>query len=231
MALYYGGVNSTIAASISEFLPTAWTPIGAEAGELPGSIVMYVEGFEVKGHLAARETSRALDLIRLSWGWNLQNPNGTESTFVEGYKTDGSWRYRDDSYSENGAYTAHSLGWSTGPVDALVSYVVGLQPTGPGGNTWTLQPQIGDLTSAEGGFTLPTGKFSAGWNLTDGVLYLWLDVPQNTTGTLTLPINSTGSQSPKIQLDGISIASAGYIRNNELTMQLTGRAHKVQIIY
>lgn len=188
MALYYGAVDSDHAARISSFLQTMWTPIGAETGELPGSIVMYVEGFEIKGHLAVGQSQRALDLMQLSWGWNLNNPSGTQSTFAEGYKIDGSWRYRDDSYSKNGSYTAHALGWSTGPIDALQSYVVGLQPATPSGKSWTFEPQFAGLEFAEGGFTSPLGRFSAGWAKSHSQVELWVEVPANTTGSLKVPI-------------------------------------------
>ena len=227
MAMYYGAVDDDHAQRISSFLPTKWTPIGAETGELPGSIVMFVEGFEVKGHLAIGQTKRALDLIRLSWGWYLQSPFGTQSSFIEGYKTDGSWRYRDDSYSKLGSYTAHALGWSTGPTDALTSYVVGLRPTGPGGNTWLLAPQAGDLTSAEGGFTLPSGKFSSGWEAnTTGIVTLWLNVPEATSGTIDLRFFQAGALPKSITIDGTaSDATNGVIEH------VGGGKHEVTFVY
>jgi hypothetical protein len=48
-----------------------------------------------------------------------------------------------------------------GPTHAQTSYIVGLQLTSPGGRTWTLQHQFGDLTHAEGKFTTPLGLFYA----------------------------------------------------------------------
>lgn len=230
MAMYYGGVNSSYANKISDFLPTAWTPIGAEAGELPGSIVMYVEGFEIKGHLQIGQTKRALDLMRLSWGWNLQSPFGTESTFVEGYKVDGSWRYRDDSYSMNGTYTAHSLGWSTGPTDALVSYVVGLQPTSPGGANWTLQPQYGDLTFAEGGFTLPTGKFSSSWKLHGNSANIMINAPANTSGTVTLPLMN-GKPPQRVMLDSHEVRGDEEVNQSSKSIQCGGGKHYLALEY
>jgi hypothetical protein len=194
MALYFDGANSSYAAQISKHLTTNWGPIGAITPELPGNIVPYIESYEIKGHLAVRETQRALDLIRLSWGWNLNNPYGTESTILEGYYEDGSFRYANDGYDASGSYPSHAHGWSTGPTDALISYVVGLSPTAPGGSEWTLAPQFGDLTSAEGGFTTPLGKFSASWKLQPGGYVLEYDVPAGSTGTLVLPSESKAPQ-------------------------------------
>jgi hypothetical protein len=144
MALYFDGANASYTAQISKQLTTNWGPVGAVTPELPGNIVPYVESYEVKGHLTIRETQRALDLMRRSWGWYLNNPYGTESTILEGYYEDGSFRYANDGYDYSGSYPSHAHGWSSGPADALISYVVGLRPTAPGGSKWTLAPQFGD---------------------------------------------------------------------------------------
>lgn len=91
LALYYGLAASPHRASISTHLTKNWTPIGALCPELPNNICPFIESLEVKGHLAIYETKRALELMRLSWGWYLDNPDGTGSTCVEGYLADGTW--------------------------------------------------------------------------------------------------------------------------------------------
>lgn len=199
MALFFGGANSSASSSISEYLSTNWGPIGAKTPEMPGTISPYVESYEVKGNLKIRNAKRALDLIRLSWGWYLNNPMGTGSSMIEGYNVDGSFLYTaNEGYDKAGSYPSHAHGWSTGPVDALISYVVGLQPTTPGGKNWTLAPQIGDLSSAEGGFTTPLGKFSASWETEDGKFTLQFDVPASTKGLLQLQVH----KSAKVLIDG-----------------------------
>ncbi|QKX63152.1 uncharacterized protein TRUGW13939_10321 [Talaromyces rugulosus] len=227
MALYWNAVDKSHASNISNYLSTQWTPIGASCSELPGSIVMYTEGYEIKGHLAVGHSRRALDLIRRSWGWNLENPYGTESTFVEGYNLDGSWRYRDDSYSKNGSYTAHALGWSTGPVDALNSYIIGLRPSRPGGEEWILEPQFGDLQSAEGGFTTPLGKFSSGWMLEhNGTGFsVWLNTPEETTGQITLP-QFAGARHYQVTLDGQTV-----VNGSSITIDVAGGKHQISAKY
>lgn len=225
MALYWSAIDPPEASNISDYLSTQWTPIGANCGELPGSIVMYTEGYEIKGHLVAGHSTRALDLIRRSWGWNLQSPYGTESTFVEGYRIDGSWRYRDDSYSKNGSYTAHALGWSTGPIDALGSYIVGLRPNGPGGRSWVLEPQFGDLQFAEGGFTTPQGKFSSGWMLKAdrSGFNVWVNTPQGTIGQITLP-HATGTSSYQVTLDGKDLK-----KGSNIALNVSGGKHQLTV--
>ena len=160
LALYYDIADPSYFQTISSHLTINWGPIGAKCPELADNIVPYAESMEVKGHLAARQASCALKLIRLSWGWYLNNPYGTGSTCIEGYSQDRTFGYRAKSgYGGDYSYTSHAHGWSTGPTHALSTYVLGLQLTSIGGKTWSLAPQFGDLTSVEVGYTTPLGKF------------------------------------------------------------------------
>lgn len=230
MALYYGAANSSYATNISDYLSTNWTPIGAKAPEMPGTISPYVESFEIKGHFETGLAQRALDLIRLSWGWYLNNPAGTQSTMLEGYNVDGSFLYTaNEGYDQSGSYTSHAHGWSTGPVDALISYVVGLRPASPGGATWSLAPQTGDLESAQGGFTTPLGKFSASWENSRGQFTMWYDVPAGTTGTVRLPWEN---QSEKIFVDGgqRKIGKSEY-EGSFVVFDVPGGRHTIKIEY
>lgn len=192
MALLFGVVSNTsaVAQSISERLTDNWTPIGPETPELPNNISPFISSFELQGHLTIGQTQRALSLIRTCWGWYLNNPNGTASTVIEGYLTNGSFAYRNyRGYSYDAAYVSHAHGWSSGPTSALTNYILGLEITGRLGSTWRLAPQFGDLTHVEGGFTTGLGKFQASWNVTDGgeaYSLSWI-VPEGTTGDLTLP--------------------------------------------
>lgn len=193
LALYYDLASSIHHKSISDQLVTNWGIIGAKCPELKFNIVPFVESMEIKGHLAIGQTHRALDLIRRSWGWYLNNPYGTESTFIEGYLQDGSFGYRAFSaYEKDYSYTSHAHGWSTGPTHALTNYVLGLQVVSPGGADWILAPQFGDLTFAEGGFTTPLGKFSAKWSLITGGYEISFDTPVGTTGKLVLQAGESG---------------------------------------
>ncbi|TAQ89348.1 hypothetical protein B7494_g2346 [Chlorociboria aeruginascens] len=165
MSILFGVVDSPARASnVSTKLLENWTPIGAVAPELPDNISPFISSFEIQAHFTLGETARALDLIRRSWGWYLNNANGTESTVIEGYLQNGSFSYRSSrGYDYDASYVSHSHGWSSGPTSALTEYVIGLSITSPVGQTWKLAPQFGDLTSAEGGFVTSLGKFQAGW--------------------------------------------------------------------
>lgn len=90
MALIYNTTNTAARAlNTSARLTKNWTPIGPDCPELPGTVSPFASSFEVQGHLNIRQTQRALDLIRSSWGWYANNPYGTNSTNIEGYLIDG----------------------------------------------------------------------------------------------------------------------------------------------
>ncbi|KAK3676403.1 hypothetical protein LTR78_003679 [Recurvomyces mirabilis] len=192
MALLFGVLSNTSsqAQSVSERLTDNWTPIGAEAPELVNNISPFISSFEIQGHFTIGQTDRALDLIRRSWGWYLNNPNGTQSTVIEGYLTNGSFGYRNyRGYNYDSSYVSHAHGWSSGPTSALTNYILGLEVTGPAGSEWRFAPQFGDLTSVQGGFMTKLGVFQALWNVTDGgrgYEASW-KVPEGTTGSVTLP--------------------------------------------
>jgi hypothetical protein len=146
-----------------------------------------------------------LELIRRSWGWYLNNPNGTQSTVIEGYLQNGTFGYRSSrGYNYDASYISHSHGWSSGPTSALTTYVLGLSVIGIAGKQWKLAPQFGDLSSAEGGFTTVLGKYQASWQLEQSGYKLSYNVPEGTTGQLVLPCLATGKW-PSIQIDGQAV--------------------------
>lgn len=222
MALLFDVTPSPAAAqAVSSYLTTNWGPLGAISPELPGNHVPFIMSFEIKAHFAAGQANRALDLIRRSWGWYLNNPYGTQSTCIEGYRSDGTFGYRATTgYNGDYSFTSHSHGWSTGPVAALTTYVVGLTITSPNGVKWTLKPNFGDLTSAEGGLTTPLGPFSAGWKLSgDKKSYtLWYNAPSGSQGTIVTP----GSQSKvlSVQGDGTRHEMSGTVSGERVIREL-----------
>ena len=227
MALLWGITPSAgESKSVSDNLASNWGPIGAVCPELPNNVVTFIEGFEVKAHFEAQQASRSLDLIRRSWGWYINNPYGTESTIVEGYLADGTFGYRATTgYNGDYSFTSHSHGWSTGPVAALSTYVVGISLTAPAGSKWNLSPQFGDLTSAEGGLTTPLGGFSSGWQLTDAGYNLWYKSPSGTEGTIIVP-----SSSDQVTLDGVATTGAYDSGSKMVTLTVQGDGSKHNIV-
>jgi hypothetical protein len=190
MAVLFGvtAPTSNQSQSISTYLPTNWNAIGAVSPELPNNIVPFISSLEIQAHFTADQTARGLELIRRSWGWYLNNPNGTQSTVVEGYKYDGTFGYRYNKNYKDASYTSHSHGWSSGPTSALTEFVLGLRITGRLGSTWTLRPQFGDLKWVQGGFKTALGKFTAGWTILPLGYEVNLSVPHGTSGEVLLPL-------------------------------------------
>lgn len=235
MSILFGVVDptSSTAHNISTNLLKNWTPIGAVAPELPENISPFISSFEIQAHFTIGETARALELIRRCWGWYLNNPNGTESTVIEGYLQNGTFAYRSSrGYFYDTAYVSHAHGWSSGPTSALTEYVLGLSITSPVGKTWKLTPQFGDLTSAEGGFTTTLGKFQAGWNITDTGYTLSFAVPEGTTGSLILPVREAGVV-PSIVVDGKEVKGTRglKVQNGGVVLEASGGRHSIIVGY
>ena len=190
MAILFGVVspNGTEAQSISRGLTRNWTPIGAETPELPGNISPFISSFEIQAHFIAGQTERAFDLIKRCWGWYLKNPNGTQSTVIEGYLTDSTFGYRSmRGYGNDPSYVSHAHGWSTGPTSALTEYVVGLSVIEPAGAKWTLKPNFDVLNWSRAGFTTPLGKYEATWKKSNVSILLEWSAPEGTLGYVEIP--------------------------------------------
>ncbi|KAL1659380.1 Six-hairpin glycosidase-like protein [Schizophyllum commune] len=205
---------------VSEGLTGKWVEVGAVAPELPDNVAPFAGSMEVHAHFAAGEAERALDFIRLQWGWMLTTNVSVQSTLLEGYTSNGSLLYRSYAgYTDDPSYISHSHGWSAGPTPALTSYLLGLTVTGPGGSTFRVQPQTGSLPAAEGGFETPLGWFGASWSSDDagGRFDLNVTAPEGTTGVVVLPVTGV------ISVDGEEVGS-----NSSLTLE--GGSHSISVI-
>ena len=104
--------------AISSALHQRWGRYGAPAPEAGKTVSPFVSGFEVEGHFEAKQPQRALDLVRLMWAdFMLDDPRMTNSTFIEGYSTDGSLHYAPYT---NDPRISHAHGWATGPTSTLM---------------------------------------------------------------------------------------------------------------
>lgn len=178
-------LNSTQAYSISANLADRWTPYGAPAPEAADAISPFISGFELQTHFLAGNASAALALMRLQWGFMLDDPRMTNSTFIEGYSTTGELHYAPYL---NDARISHAHGWATGPTSSLTSYVAGVQLLTAGGATWRIAPSLGNLKIADAGFSTNLGFFGAKTQVSDGRLVIELEAPQGTSGELKFPL-------------------------------------------
>ncbi|KAI9147232.1 hypothetical protein HJFPF1_13267 [Paramyrothecium foliicola] len=180
--------TSKEASRISDYLESNWTPIGAHVPELPNNVSPFISSIELEGHFRIGRPDRALELIRTAWGWYHNNPNGTESTVIEGYLIDGTFGYRGPSYRNDESYISHAHGWSAGPTSTLTEYMVGLLVTKPRGAEWRLAPAaFNDLTEAEAGFTTGLGKFWAKFTVKGKKAVVEWSTPKGTKGELLIP--------------------------------------------
>lgn len=171
--------------SISSGLAARWGPYGAPAVEAADAVSPFISGFELQAHFLANNGSAALDLMRLQWGFMLDDPRMTNSTFIEGYSSTGELHYAPYT---NDPRISHAHGWATGPTATLTSYVGGIHILDAGGKKWTISPVLGDLTDVDTGFSTDLGEFSAQVGATGGTITsLRFTVPSGTMGTVSLP--------------------------------------------
>lgn len=173
------------AAAISKGLASRWTAYGAPAVEAQNAVSPFISGFELHAHVQAGNVSAALALLRLEWGFMLDDPRMTNSTFIEGYQDDGVLHYAPYS---NDPRISHAHGWATAPTAVLSMQIAGLQLTSAAGQTWKVAPQLGDLTSTDAGFQTPLGSFSAQTNVTaKGDVSIDFSAPVGTMGVVGVP--------------------------------------------
>ena len=199
MAIWFGLTDSPAKnASIVRALTANWTGIGAvtpEAGNLVGT---FTGSMELTARLMANDDVDALALMRRAWGFMLNSPNGTNSTFWESFKYDGSPYYGN-------SYMSAAHGWATGPTNALTFFVLGLNP---GDAThYDFVPHLGDLTHVEGNITTPKGAVHGTWDYTPGTFTSKLTAPAGTTGRIGVP--TYGSSSVEITVNGATVWSGG----------------------
>jgi hypothetical protein len=170
--------------SITRGLANRWTPYGAPAPEARNAVSPFITSFELQAHLLANNASAALDLIRLQWGFMLDDPRMTNSTFIEGYDSTGELHYAP---YKNDPVINFSHGWSTGPTSTLTLLVAGIQLTSAGGQTWKIAPALGDLTVLKAGFSTSLGWFEAETTALDtGTVMVEFETPKGTSGVVSV---------------------------------------------
>ncbi|KAH7384304.1 Six-hairpin glycosidase-like protein [Phaeosphaeria sp. MPI-PUGE-AT-0046c] len=177
--------NDTQTARISAALADRWTPYGAPAPEAADAISPFISGFELQAHFLASNATAGLELMRLQWGFMLDDARMTNSTFIEGYSTTGELHYAP---YVNDARISHAHGWATGPTASLTNYVAGIQLVSAGGMEWRVQPQLGDLKHVHAGFRTEVGLFEARTEVGDGRVEMEIETPVGTKGEVVVPL-------------------------------------------
>ncbi|KGO69255.1 Six-hairpin glycosidase [Penicillium italicum] len=190
---------------ISQSLRKRWGKYGAPAPEAGNTTISpFIGGFELQAHYIAGNSNSALDLLRREWGFMMDDPRMTNSTFIEGYSTDGSLHYAPYA---NDPRVSHAHGWSTGPTSVLTNYAAGLRLKSAAGATWSIAPQPGNLTSVNAGFATNLGAFAVAFEVRNGTYrHLRFSTPVGTTGDVVFP----GETGTLINVNGVKVSlSAG----------------------
>jgi hypothetical protein len=194
LAVWFGMVpSSEVGLSISQALSKRWTPVGAPTPEKSSTSVHPFPGsMEAMAHFAAGDDAAGLDLLRLEWGYMLNAPYGTASTYWEGYRTDGSSDY-------SGSYISAAHGWSAGPTATLTFYVLGIHPDADGGAGYDLVPHPGTLKHVEGQLTTPGGVITQSYDVNGPTFSGRYSAPAGVLRTVAAP---TFGRTVRLILDG-----------------------------
>jgi hypothetical protein len=217
LAVWFGLVpDQDRATAVSRALAARWTAVGALTPEKSAdSVHPFPGGMEVHAHFTAGRAGTALDLIRREWGYMLNAPQGTASTFWEGYRTDGTSDY-------SGSYMSAAHGWSTGPTSALTYHLLGIAPAADSGAGHRIQPRPGGQRRAEGRLTTAAGPVTAYWHRGPGASFdLSYDAPAGAVTEVAVPVPADGRCT--VRLDGRTVwdgapraagttGSDGYVR-------------------
>jgi alpha-L-rhamnosidase len=152
----------------------------------------FMGSYDLWARFAAADTRGAYDLLEREWGQMAEGDPGNVMWEVMG--PDGTVHTPGINGSGDGA-TSMAHGWSTGPTSALSQYVLGVAPDSPGFARWTVAPNPGSLTWAQGRVPTPHGALGVAWtNAARGHRFV-LDVtpPQGTSGTITVPLRGAAA--------------------------------------
>lgn len=142
----------------------------------------FVSGYELDARFAAGDTASALALTNLMWA-QMVNQNGP-------FYTGTLWEKLGQNGKDTDSNASLAHGWATAPVSAFSGYLLGISPTGPGYSTWSIAPQPGNLSWAQGQVPTPSGtpvvsRWQAGSNASS--FELTMSAPGGTAGTVAMP--------------------------------------------
>lgn len=213
---------------ISKALSDRWGPYGAPAPEANDpkfpekqTISPFIGSFELQSHFLSSQPSRVVELIRRQWGFMLNDPRMTNSTFIEGYSSDGSLHYAPYT---NDPRVSHAHGWATGPTSVMTMYLAGLRITSAsvGGAEWEIGPQLGGgVTRVDAGYQIARGQYAitVRGDEQGRITKLSFQTPTGTKGrvilgqvdgTLRLRRNSDGMEVPLVQGTAEDVAGGNW---------------------
>ncbi len=102
-------------------------------------------------------------------------------------------------------------GWTGGPLTLLSQYVAGVAPTKPGYETFSVLPQLGDLTSVKAKVPSPRGTIAVKISKTAAQYSVAVTVPAGTTAAVGIPDAAVAADASgmKVSINNVSVYSAG----------------------
>lgn len=201
-AVLGGIVNEAQAARILSFMDTKLQgPYGTFTGELNNDPFMqklyapFIASRELTARLSFQDTPGALNLMRKMWGH--MTKADPASTLWERVGINGeipAYNLKIDPFGKpslqrpNEGFTSAAHGWGAGPINALTGYITGIRPVKPGFSEWLVEPQLGDLTWAQGRADTPFGLIESRWELTDTGFKMTVIAPEGTQGKIAVPL-------------------------------------------
>ncbi|ETS85125.1 hypothetical protein PFICI_03150 [Pestalotiopsis fici W106-1] len=227
-AVIAGIATGTRAVAVSDALKARWVrPYGAPAVEAGQTISPFTTGFELQAHYLAGHSDYAVDLMEFMWAdYMLDDPRMTNSTFIEGFATDGTPLYPVYDYDPR---VSHAHGWSTAPTSMLTFYAGGLTMTSAAGQTWKVAPALGGLQTVQTRYETPLGAFVTDWtNNTRGLSGIFI-TPNSTTGEINIPLASGARKlvlegpggSDEVDLNGLSVAIVTGLQGGKYSITIT----------
>ena len=182
--------DATILGTLSKALcprrRTAQSHSATNAG-FRAAVSPFVTNEEVEALFATDDTAAATSLLQTLWGYmDAPGPDDTGADW-ELVGTNGSPGFGDA--------TSLAHGWASGATADLSSYVLGVEPSTAGFQTWSVEPHPGSLSWVEGDVPTPHGTIDVRWaqDQSSGRFALQVTAPARTTGTISVPVPRSGA--------------------------------------
>jgi alpha-L-rhamnosidase len=182
LAVLFGIAPPADVPKILSSLKGLWGPHGSEpfSGTTYNRLISpFITAFEVEADYLAGDTADAEQLLALTWGQMIDPGNP--------FYTGTMWENLSPNGTPPKARTSLAHGWSSGPTPIMIGYVLGVQPTAPGYQTFTVAPHPGSLQWAQGAVPTPYGRILVRWQANGPRISLTVTVPPQATAFISLP--------------------------------------------
>ena len=221
LAIVSGVTNSTRAKSVLSHLSKNARPYGNSfydndivGREFSQRVYAFISYFELEARFMTGDMESAMEEIYRLYGWMASHDPGV--TVWEGIGPNG--------VPYEGGFTSMSHGWSTGIVPVSMNYILGVNPTQPGFESWSVKPMPGELKWARGIVPTPHSFIGVEWAQGDGFT-LSVEAPKGTRGVISVPVSS--SSVVYLNSDRIwgSVEKDGYV-----SVEVEGGYHVVDVL-